>query len=437
MPDKKERHKAIFPTGGVPVQEIKSRMLEWSEPSGILLFLDSNNYPSGYEGYECLMATGAVDAVTGNEGDLLTRVQTLHDTSKDWLFGHIGYDFKNLLEKKLSSRHPVKTGFPLLHFFIPETVCYIRRGETDLVIESFGDTHRIFREIMSSNVTAETIPDVTFKSCMEKEEYVDTIEKLRAHIADGDCYEINFCNERFCADVSIDPLLVFKALNTISPAPFAAYYKLNDKFMMCASPERYIRKAGARIISQPIKGTAKRGADENADVEIKNQLRNSIKEQAENVMIVDLVRNDLARTCRTGSIQADELFGIYTYPQVHQMISTVSGLLNDDVPFMDVIRNSFPMGSMTGAPKHIVMQLTEQYELSRRELFSGTAGYIDPNGNFDFNVVIRSLFYNGGERYLNYQTGGAITYDSVPEQEWEEMRLKAWALERIFKSKQG
>jgi len=225
---------------------------------------------------------------------------------------------------------------------------------------------------------------------------------------------------------------VFNALNALSPAPFAAYYRLDDKYMICASPERYLRKRGGNLLSQPIKGTARRDTDLVKDEQIKAELRNDIKERAENVMITDLVRNDLARCCEPGSINVDELFGVYTFPQVHQLISTVSGTMRLGVPFTDAIRYSFPMGSMTGAPKYKVMQLIDKYECSRRELFSGTVGYICPDGDFDFNVIIRSLFYNQSTKYLCYQTGGAITYDSLPEKEWDEMRLKAWALERIF-----
>jgi para-aminobenzoate synthetase component 1 len=201
---------------------------------------------------------------------------------------------------------------------------------------------------------------------------------------------------------------------------------------MCTSPERYLSKKGNRLIAQPIKGTSRRDTDLATDLQRKEQLRNNIKERAENVMIVDLLRNDLARCCETGSVHVDELFGIYSFPQVHQMISTISGTLQQAKHFTDAIRYSFPMGSMTGAPKYKVMQLIEHYERSRRELFSGTVGYITPDGDFDFNVIIRSLFYNAATKYLSYQTGGAITYDSDPEQEWEEMRLKAWAMERIF-----
>ena len=284
----------------------------------------------------------------------------------------------------------------------------------------------------TGNFNSKQLPSLQFKSTTGKDEYLDTIAKLRKHIADGDCYEINYCCEGYSEHVDIEPLQVFNALNTLSPAPFAAYYRRDDKYMMCASPERYLRKAGPKILSQPIKGTARRGENHEQDEAIKERLRKDIKERAENVMITDLVRNDLARSCETGSINVDELFGIYTFPQVHQMISTVSGTLRAQVPFTDAIRYSFPMGSMTGAPKYKVMQLIEKYEQGRRELFSGTVGYISSAGDFDFNVIIRSLFYNEDTKYLSYQTGGAITYDSVAEKEWEEMRLKAWALERIF-----
>jgi para-aminobenzoate synthetase component 1 len=227
-------------------------------------------------------------------------------------------------------------------------------------------------------------------------------------------------------------LAVFNSLNAVSPAPFAAYYRHGHCAMMCASPERYIRKGGDVVTSQPIKGTARRDSDTHQDEQIKKELFTNIKERAENIMIVDLVRNDLARSCERGSVKVDELFGIYTFPQVHQMISTVSGKLKKEMLLTDTIRYSFPMGSMTGAPKIKVMELIEEYEQSRRELFSGTVGYITPEGDFDFNVIIRSLFYNDVTGYLSYTTGGAITYDSVPELEWEEMRLKARALERIF-----
>ena len=407
-------------------------MLNWSQPFSIRVFLDNNHYPALHKGYECLLAVGTTDGVSGDTGDLLDEVLQLHRDKQDWLFGHISYDYKNLLEPKLRSSHPWQTGFPLLHFFIPETVCYLNHQQTILTIESFTNPDAIYAQLCAAQYSPAPLPKVAFTAAVSRAEYIANINKLRQHIAEGDCYEINYCTEGYAQEVSIRPVDVFLALNAISPAPFACFYQLNDAYLMCASPERYLKKTDNTVLSQPIKGTARRDADPAKDITIKEQLYNDIKERAENVMIVDLVRNDLARSCATGSIRVEELFGIHTYPQVHHMISTITGTQRPDVPFTDVIRHSFPMGSMTGAPKHKVMQLIEQYEVSRRELFSGTVGYISPQGDFDFNVIIRSLFYNAATKYLAYQTGGAITYDSVAEQEWEEMRLKAWALERIF-----
>lgn len=431
MTSDQKRNKAAYALTGAQAKEIKQRMLKWANQFSILLFLDSNYYPSAYSGYECLLAVGAAAVV---KGDMLTALMQHHKAKPDWLFGHIAYDYKNTLEPKLASDHKVNVGFPSLHFFVPVTVCHLNTAQTFLTIETFEDPEQVFRAINEADIESvqKRIPALQFTSVTGKDEYIATIEKLRKHIADGDCYEINYCTEGYCEDVVIDPMQVFNALNLLSPAPFAAYYRTDDQHMMCASPERYLKKEGRTLLSQPIKGTARRDKDSTKDREIKEQLRNDIKERAENVMIVDLVRNDLARVCETGSVQVDELFGIYSFPQVHQMISTVSGTIKNDLPFTDAIRHSFPMGSMTGAPKYKVMQLIEQYENSRRELFAGTVGYITPSGDFDLNVIIRSLFYNAESRYLAYQTGGAITYDSNAEQEWEEMRLKAWALERIF-----
>lgn len=426
-----QRQTATFDIAEGRYEILKKEMLNWAQQFSIFLFLDSNSYTDKYSSYECMLAIGAHEHIAFKT---LDEVQLWHGEHKDWLFGHIAYDYKNQLEEKLSSRHEEKMGFDSLYFFHPEIVCTVNRDKTKLTIESLGITplevYKSFLFAMPDD--GADLPKLQFTQRITKEPYLQTIDALRRHIEEGDCYEINFCNEGYCKDADVVPLHVFNALNRISPAPFAAFYRNDESYMMCASPERYLRKEGSVLMSQPIKGTARRGEDAAHDAVQKQSLQNSIKDRAENVMIVDLVRNDLARSSNTGSVQVDELFGIYTFPQVHQMISTVSSTLRTDVPFTDAIRYSFPMGSMTGAPKIKVMQLIDQYEHAARGLFSGTVGYITPEADFDFNVIIRSLFYNADDRYLSYQTGGAITFDSTPEQEWEEMRLKAWALERIF-----
>jgi para-aminobenzoate synthetase component 1 len=409
-------------------------MLSWSNQFSIFLFLDSNGYLSAHSRFECLLAVNPVARIRNSEPDCLDELSSWQGQEKDWLFGHINYDYKNALEPRLVSHHVRKLGFPDIEFFCPQIVCYIEKDKKSISIECFDVSPAdVFETITGEDVqNANELPELSFSQRVDQQDYLTTINLLRQHIADGDCYEINYCCEGFCAEASIQPLAVYNKLCGLSPAPFAAYYRLEDKYMMCASPERYLMKEGQTVRSQPIKGTARRDIDTDNDKKNKELLRESAKDRAENVMIVDLVRNDLARSCETGSVEVEELFGIYSFPQVHQMISTVSGKLNANGPYTDAIRHSFPMGSMTGAPKIKVMELIEQFEQSRRELFSGTVGYITPEGDFDFNVIIRSLFYNASTKYLSYQAGGAITYDSDPQQEWEEMRLKAWALEKLF-----
>lgn len=428
------RNKKSYEISSADADKIKAGMLNWSKQFSILVFLDSNSYPSVHDGYECLLAAGCHYMVPSTGSDPLAALQAAHNERGDWMFGHICYDLKNVLELTLESRHMARHHYPLLQFFVPETVCYVDRTCSLLTIETFGDPDEIKGAI--DRASAMPLPSLdlslSFTPYIPKEQYIDIVGRLREHIREGDCYEINFCGGGHTTVRVEEPLSVFVALNRLSPAPFAAYYRDGDRYLMCASPERYLRKIGRRVLSQPIKGTARRGADPAADDAIKAALRSDIKERAENVMIVDLVRNDLARCCEVGSVTVDELFGIYSFPQVHQMISTVSGNLRTELSFTDAIRTSFPMGSMTGAPKFKVMQLIDKYEQARRELFSGTIGYITPSGDMDLNVIIRSLYYNAGAEYLSYSTGGAITWDSVPEKEWEEMRLKAWAVERLF-----
>lgn len=184
-----------------------------------------------------------------------------------------------------------------------------------------------------------------------------------------------------------------------------------------------------------MKGTIKRNLVDFADDEkLKKELQLSAKDQSENVMVVDLVRNDLSKVCEDKTVKVDELFGIYSYPQVHQMISTISGQVKEGVSFSQIVEATFPMGSMTGAPKHRVMQLIDEFEESSRGIFSGSVGYIDDQGDFDFNVVIRSMMYNAATGYLSYQVGSGITFYSDPEKEWDECLLKGEAIKKVLTS---
>lgn len=410
-------------------------MLSWANQFSICCFFDNNNYTSKYNSFECLLAIDAVNTfeIIENKEENILALKQFIQQKKDWLFGHVSYDFKN-------SIFPLAAGnqdgilFSNLVLFQPKIV--IKIDGSDVLIESISVSPKeIFDIISIEKITSpEDNPNqVTIQPRISKKDYVSKIEKIKHHIQIGDCYELNFCQEFFSENATISPLNIYQKLNTISPTPFSSYYKLNDKYLLCASPERYIKKIGNQIISQPIKGTAKRNLENQiSDIDIKNSLLKSQKERSENVMIVDLVRNDLSKIATRNSVKVDELFGIYSFPQVHQMISTISATLKDDIDFSDILKATFPMGSMTGAPKFKVMQLIEQYEQTKRGIYSGCVGYITPEGDFDFNVVIRSIMYNEKTKYLSYQVGGAITHYSNAEDEYEECLLKARAMEKAL-----
>ena len=402
-------------------------MLSWANRFGIFCFLDNHRYQTNYHSVECLLAVGNKSSFIANAGTALNDLQNFINKKPRWLFGHLGYDLKNDIESVTSS-YKSRIGFPDIFFFEPKMI--IRLSEKEMEIETEDDAGKIFEEIMKNDETNTFQKDpVNIEQRVSKKEYIDIIDQLKKHILRGDCYEINFCMEFFAEDATVNPILIYQKLSNTSPNPFSALYKLEDKWLICASPERFLKKEGNKILSQPIKGTSSRFLkDDSKDKKSKEELYASEKDRSENVMVVDLVRNDLARVCKEGTVKVDELFGIYSFPQVHQMISTVSGELKDEISFTEIIRSTFPMGSMTGAPKRRVMELIDQYERSGRGIFSGAVGYITPVGDFDFNVVIRSIMYNTSEKYLSFMAGSGITFYSHAEKEYEECLLKAEAM---------
>ncbi len=406
-------------------------MLNWVNQFNICCFLDNHQYHSTHQTIECLAGAGAVQVFHPTE-NILTELQAFTEAHSDWLFGHISYDLKNAIEP-LHSNHPDHISFPDLLFFQPETVLQLTNNL--LTISSLTqDPSVVYEEISHGPSTIDHRPwTIHIQPRIHKEEYIHIINSLRKHIQRGDCYEINFCQEFYATGVTVEALSLYKQLTDISPNPFSCYYKLEDKHILCASPERYLQKKGNRILSQPIKGTFKRNLQNaEADEILKQQLQQSEKDKSENVMVVDLVRNDLSKICKEGTVAVDELFGVYSFPQVHQMISTVSGELKNDVDITDILKASFPMGSMTGAPKRRVMELIEQYEKTKRGMYSGAVGYISPEKDFDFNVVIRSILYNATNQYLSYQVGGGITFYSDAEKEYAECLLKAEAIKQVL-----
>lgn len=406
-------------------------MLSWGNQFNICCFLDNHEYNSSHHSIECLLAAGSLQTFHD-----FSSVDNYHD---DWLFGHLAYDLKNQIEE-LNSSNPDGIQFADFFFFQPQYI--IKLTTHEISVGSYeNDQEEVARTLSTAggNTPSEADPEgksraqrANIKTRFTKEQYINTVEKLRHHILRGDCYEINLCQEFYAENAAIDPLQLYISLSHTSPNPFSAYYKMNDKYALCLSPERYLKKEGSRVLSQPIKGTAERSKDPQQDLINKTALENSEKERAENIMIVDLVRNDLSRICKQGSVKVDELCAIYSFPQVHQMISTVSGELKENIHWTEAIKSTFPMGSMTGAPKKRVMQLIEEYELSKRGLFSGSIGYINSDGDFDFNVVIRSVLYNAAREYLSFHTGSAITFSSIPQKEYEECLLKAGAIKKAL-----
>lgn len=397
---------------------------------------DANQHQHIYK--NTLIAIGKTSELIVNEKDALKQLEAFCNAQKNnWMFGYLSYDLKNEIEQ-LHSNNDNKIEFPLLHFFVPEIVIDIDKQNITITYNDlFTNKDRavaIYKTATEHSAKNNTTEGAAIKisSKITREQYINSVNKLKEHIAKGDIYEINFCQEFFSEQAHITPIDVYKKLNDISKAPFSAYYQSNNYYLLSSSPERFIKKMGNQLISQPIKGTAKRANDKNEDEQLKHELKNSEKERSENVMIVDLVRNDLSKVAQKGTVQVDELFGIYSFKQVHQMISTISCTLKEGATFIDIIRSTFPMGSMTGAPKHSAMQLIEKYENTKRGLYSGAVGYISPDGDFDFNVVIRSILYNGNNNYLSFMVGSAITNKSEAESEYNECLLKAKAMFEVL-----
>ena len=408
----------------------KQQALLWANAFDTVCILDNNEALNafGLHDVNFAIAVGVQDEIYGNGANDWQKFKDFNDKYFESMpmFGYLSYDLKNQLEA-LGSNHPDGIGFAHMYFFVPQHVLLFDSHDQLMVLSE--DANGILSAIKKVRFEPTPAPaKLSITQKVDKETYIHTVKQIQEHIVAGDVYELNYCVEFFAENVQLNPLAVYKRLTEISPTPFAAFFKLNQQYVMCASPERFLKKSTDKIYSQPIKGTARRSMDVEEDEKIKATLLGSEKERAENLMIVDLVRNDLAKSSETGSVAVDELFGIYSFKQVHQMISTVSSTISLAVHPIDAIANAFPMGSMTGAPKVRAMQLIEEFENTKRGLYSGAIGYLAPNGDFDFNVVIRSIQYNQKTGYLNFMVGSAITYDAIPEEEYEECLLKAKAM---------
>jgi para-aminobenzoate synthetase component 1 len=426
-------HKEILLTN---TKDFKTQLVSWAQQYEEIVWLDSNQRLHSHATYDAVLA---VDAFTGIQTDALNGFEKLKDyqeVTKDWIFGYLSYDLKNDIEP-LSSENFDGLNFPDLYFFQPKKLflfkdksvtikylnCICDEVESDLVtISSFSKT----AESKVSN-------NIKIESRVSKASYLEKVTAMLSHIKRGDIYEANFCQE-FYAIAQLNPLETYFSLNSISQTPFATFLKNGNQFLLSSSPERFIKKEGSIITSQPIKGTTRRSDNSNEDEDLKFALKNDQKERSENIMIVDLVRNDLSKIAKKGTVKVTELCEIHSFKQVHHMISTVEAEVLPTVSAVGVIAAAFPMGSMTGAPKISAMTIIEELEETKRGVYSGAVGYFSPQGDFDFNVVIRSILYNASNSYVSFSVGSAITSKSTPEKEYEECLVKAKAMRSVLEN---
>lgn len=412
----------------------REKALHWAQNFSTYMYLNGNNYSTLESSFPEILAVGVKNIISHND-HTFNELQKFRDSFPDsWLFGYISYDTKNELEK-LSSRNENRLQFQDMYFFEPEIIIHFQ--ENKVIIESDNiNPNKLYNEIFAYHISdTSSLPELNFRQCLNQNDYLDIAEIIKKHIVEGDIYELNYCLQFYAMEATINSYSAYKSLNTLSPAPFSLLLENETHSIISSSPERFLKRAGDRIISQPMKGTIRRGANDDEDIKLIKQLKSSEKEIAENMMITDLVRNDLSKSCIPGTVKVEDLFGVYTFPQVHQMITTISGDILPGISDIEVIKNAFPMGSMTGAPKIRAMELIDTYENFYRGPFSGAAGYFGPHGHFDLNVLIRTLFYNKSLKNLSFSVGSAITHDCDPKKEYEECLLKGETLMKLFNKK--
>ncbi|GLB52346.1 para-aminobenzoate synthase [Neptunitalea chrysea] len=414
---------------------LKEKLLQWSSGFEEVIWLDSNEYFDQYSEFDAVLAVDALTVLKKKDtNDGFEALKEYQKTTNDYIFGYLSYDLKNETEALISNNIDA-LAFDLLYFFQPKKIIYLKGNE--LIFSYLGmvdeEIESDLQEIQDTMIFEEHMNDV-LQVCdrISRPDYLKKVETMQEYMHRGDIYEANLCMEFYAENATINPLSIYKKLNAISTPPFATFLKLEGNYLLSASPERYIKRKETEVISQPIKGTAKRSTDEGEDKALIHTLKNDTKERAENIMIVDLVRNDLSHFATKGSVKVAELCEVYTFEQVHQLISTVVAEVPMDVNSVDLIKSTFPMGSMTGAPKISAMNIIEELEETKRGLYSGSVGYFEPNGDFDFNVVIRSILYNSTKQYASFSVGSAITSLSDPEKEYEECLLKANAMKRVL-----
>ncbi len=374
--------------------------------------------------YDFVAGFGAKSIFNLSNLPLNTVDDFLNNNTNEWKFVQLNYNLFKSIYPGIKSNHDKKFDFNLLTIFISETVITLKNNE----IFIYGNYNLIESALQLDNnsiLSASKQSKNTLIKHVNFSEYQLQFNKIQDYLKRGDVYEVNYCIPYFIKTEKLDLITIYSNQKNISPAPFSSFIKCKNDYLLCASPERFIKKTGQHISCFPMKGTIKKTGDAHQDKLLKSQLLSSEKEKSENVMIVDLTRNDLSKIAEKGSVSVKELFGIYEFPQVYQMISTVEAQLKENTSFSTILKALFPMGSMTGAPKISAIKIIDEVECFSRELFSGSVGYIEPNGDFDFNVVIRSILYNSDKQEALIAAGGAITVQSNALDEYNECLLKA------------
>ena len=410
------------------INDFKDKLLFFSKSKENVILLDSNSKKNDYE---FIFSYGKISELKSFDNSL-DKLDNYIKQVDDWIFGFISYDLKEEIEG-FNSNNLKYFDVPNLSFFQPSIIWVFDGVELKALYFDEKELFDVWNEINKIHISCDSIesnPNVELKGRLSKEEYIKKIKNIKKRIKMGDTYELNFCFDFFNDNTKINPENTFKKLNKLTESPMSVFYKDHHLHVLSSSPERFIKRNKKTIISQPIKGTKKRGKNIDEDVFLINSLKNSIKEKSENHMIVDLVRNDFSRIAKKGSVKVTELSKINTYKNIHQMVSTIEAQIENDMFFSTILKSTFPMGSMTGAPKIKTMKIIDELEETSRGIYSGAIGYIDPNKNFDFNVVIRTIIYDDKLSKISVNVGSGITFKSDPKDEYEECLTKIDALKK-------
>lgn len=368
----------------------------------------------------------AFDAISYFEGDDTAALDAyLNQNEKEYRVGFMSYPSRN------SQANPSeKIDFPTIGFFVPRYVVEIDEKGTLTYLKGNKDNYSSRKiEDFLNHSKKENNNKIRLQSQLSKSEYLSRIHALQTAMKNEDVCVAVFCQTFYAAQHKINPKTTYFHLNKRSKSPFSCFLQWDEKYVLSASPERFIKKEGNKLITQPIKGTARRGTTKSEDNRFKEELISSQKEREENTLVVQGIKDELAQIAYRNSIDVESFFQVHTFETVHQLISTISAELPSDITFGTLLNAVFPMGSMVGFPKVKALELLNKYENFDRGLYSGTIGYIKPNGDFDFNVVIRSILYDNERENIMCPVGGGITLQSSPEDEYNECLIKLKVLQ--------